>query len=103
MVPETDFVSSRTRSRTESRCTTQEADPDERAVGETGLLSSAASFMARSSQLATGFLQGVLDVLAKLLTFLDPVVSSLNRALYPRETIAFLLVSLLILLHRGAL
>ena len=113
VVPEeTDyFVSSRTRSRTETARTIQEADPAERAVserdpaeravGERGLLSSTASFIARSSQLAIGFLQGVLSVLARLLTLLDPVVAALNRARYPRETIAFLLGSLLILLAAG--
>jgi len=103
VVPETDVVSGRTRSRTETTRTTQEADhaevsPTTSAAPADGLLSSA---VARSSQLATGFLQGVLTVLAKLPTLLDPVVASLNRATYPRETIAFLLVSLLLLLAAG--
>ena len=40
-------------------------------------------------------------MLGQLLSFLDPVVASLNRARYPRETIVFLLVSLFILLAGG--
>jgi len=56
---------------------------------------------AAASRLAVGFLQGVLGVLRQLLSFLDPVVASLNRARYPRETIVFLLGSLLILLAAG--
>eukprot|EP00966_Prymnesium_polylepis_P154083 3558159-Prymnesium_polylepis.1 len=68
---------------------------------EGGRLQWVGAMAASASRLAIGFLQGVLNVLGQLLSFLDPVVASLNRARYPRETIVFLLVSLFILLAAG--
>lgn len=96
-VPEKDNVSSRTRARTTAN---REGAPPDAGKGGDGS-QQVEGMAALASRHAVGFLQGALDVLGQLLSFLDPVVASLNRARHPKETIVFLLASLFILLAFG--
>jgi len=101
MIPETEQVLGRTRSRTAAGF--RDAAPPPPPAPPTQPL---AQLAASTSRLAVSFLWGLLDVLKYLVSLLRSVVNALNEARYPRETVSFLLGSLIILAaaalyHRG--
>jgi len=105
MIPETEKVSGRTRSRMAAGFR-DAAPPPPPAPPPAPPPNHYQQLAASTSRLAGAFLWGLLDVLKYLVSLLQPVVNALNQARYPRETVAFLLGSLLILAaaalyHRG--